>query len=316
MNKAQLLVKRLLEGGFNSKTYRYDGTENSAFGREEGPSKKVDYHGSTKPSMSNVPTGGPAPVHPPHPSSTRNQLLGDEHNPGSGRVELGAGVDDPSGVAAEFANKANGDDVEPFKFNEYDHHLSSSSHVKYDNQEDKWEEAAASHGMTLQELAKKIGTTDISWGIPGIEGLWELTKEPSIFGATDYAMAKNMDQLAFSYYYGDPTRANAFFQYASMDGQKPTGATPEMMASSLANYAEHLFSGITRAKGNIVTFGGNLDHDDEQQLEQIIAHAKALGHFDIVKNGNTLTVNPISDQHQPMHQPMESMKPIPGLGRE
>lgn len=107
--------------------------------------------------------------------------------------------------------------------------ISSSAHVSYNAQEARWNKIAEQMGISLDELASKlveIGYIESQGGIPGLEGLWELTKNEALWPFTDYAKA-GPDQLAYSYIYGSPERLQKWSAFGSNKG--------EVMADSLAN---------------------------------------------------------------------------------
>lgn len=103
--------------------------------------------------------------------------------------------------------------------------IRSSMNCNYSDQEEEWTTVAEEEGLTLDELATLIASTIQEPG-PGVEGLYELTRNEKLFPLTDYYRPGSQDQLCVSYFYTGPERLKHW--------EKCVKVTPEMLMSSTA----------------------------------------------------------------------------------
>jgi hypothetical protein len=151
--------------------------------------------------------------------------------------------------------------------------MSSSSHCDYRTQKAKWERVAQLVGANLFQISNAIANDQTGLlandpsGFTGIEGLWELTKDKKLWPLTDYAMAGETDQYAYSYFYGaSDERIKAW--------ERVLGKNHDLMAKSFA----HCVGGT--ACGRLVIFDRNFKdcdyYDPEDAKEMFTSMVKNM----------------------------------------
>lgn len=150
--------------------------------------------------------------------------------------------------------------------------IKGSSSSDYSTQEVQWKKVAEEMGLTLEDLAAKIAaklSSEDCEGGPGVEGLYELTKNPDLFRLTDYANVRDTDQLCFSYFYSSPERIKHWEACLKI--------TPDLLAVSTANLINQEDTGVqVEADGNTVSFLTTA-HDGVYSLNEVLLGLRKRG---------------------------------------